>query len=369
MEAEKPATTLPPPAAAERRRPVRQAGLGVGDDGQDRGAQLLQRGPAAFVEPGEVLVDLLRRHVVRFAQPPAASVRHGAADAVVDRLRPTIDVLVAPARAVADDGREPGDEAGDVCRTRPDTDARPQQATTGPVPSPPWRRSMPTWAQNPPSRSPTPCSALSAAATSAASCAATSKATMPTSSPAVEIVVEEPVHGQPVDRRQTVAELGGEPLLVVADDVEARRRELVERRRHGDRTDDVGGAGLVAGRTVEPFDVAAADPAHGATAIEVRRRPIEPVAPADEGAGSERGVQLVPGERDVVGAEPLEVEAAMRRELGGVDDDAGAVLVRRGDDRRQRHQLPRHVARARDGDEIDVGMRQRRPHHGDELLA
>ena len=59
----------------------------------------------------------------------------------------------------------------------------------------------------------------------------------------------------------------------------------------------------------------------------------------------------------------------MRRELGGVDDDTGAVLVRRGDDRRQRHQLPRHVARPRDGDEIDVGTRQRRPHHGDELLA
>ena len=85
------------------------------------------------------------------------------------------------------------------------------------------------------------------------------------------------------------------------------------------------------------------------------RRPTR--APA-----SERGVQLVPGERDVVGAERC---GGRRRRCGASwaasTTTAGAVLVRRGDDRRQRHQLPRHVAGPGDGDEIDVGTRQRRP--------
>ena len=62
-------------------------------------------------------------------------------------------------------------------------------------------------------------------------------------------------------------------------------------------------------------------------------------------------VQLVAGERDVVHARRGEVDAPVRRELRGVDDDPGAVRVREVRELRDRQQLAGDVARPGDGEQ------------------
>ena len=67
---------------------------------------------------------------------------------------------------------------------------------------------------------------------------------------------------------------------------------------------------------------------------------------ADQGAGPERGVELVPAQGQEVG---VDRQGPVRRELGGVDQHRHAPGVGRGDDLRQRRQPAGDVRGAGDG--------------------
>ena len=80
---------------------------------------------------------------------------------------------------------------------------------------------------------------------------------------------------------------------------------------------------------------------------------------AIEDADAERRVELVAREREVVDPERFHVDRHMRRELGSVDADLGAVVVRELGQLAHGHDLARHVGGARDREEVVVAARQR----------
>ena len=84
-----------------------------------------------------------------------------------------------------------------------------------------------------------------------------------------------------------------------------------------------------------------------AAACEVGLGGVEPVPAADQHAGAEGRVQLVPGEGEVVDAPLLDVDAAVRCELSGVDEDPCAATVRDLGEGGDRQHLAGHVGRAR----------------------
>ena len=86
----------------------------------------------------------------------------------------------------------------------------------------------------------------------------------------------------------------------------------------------------------------------------------EPLRARDEHADAERRVELVPREREVVDPERVHVDRHVRRELGGVDADLGAVAVRQLGELADRHDLTRDVGRARDREEVVAAGRERR---------
>ena len=98
------------------------------------------------------------------------------------------------------------------------------------------------------------------------------------------------------------------------------------------------------------------DLVHRATAGQVGGRGVQPVPAADERAGAERGVGLVAGEDDVVGAGRGEREGPVRDELRAVDQHAGTAGPGERDDLGQRQRLPGDVGRPGDRDQ-----RVRRP--------
>jgi hypothetical protein len=168
-------------------------------------------------------------------------------------------------------------------------------------------------------------------------------------------------------------------LLVIAQAGEAH---VFERFARGGEADDAGHvrrARLVARGPLVPGRVAV-DHARGTASAKVGLGLVEPVAAPDQGPGTERRVELVPRERDVVEALRVEVDGPMRGQLRGVDEDARAVPVGDGCEGLEGKNLPRDVARAGDREEPHApaaclerffGAREEpglRPHHGQEAM-
>ena len=92
-----------------------------------------------------------------------------------------------------------------------------------------------------------------------------------------------------------------------------------------DGADHVRRAGLEALGRVGPDHVVDGDELDRAAALDQRLAGERRAA--DERAGAERRVELVAGEREVVDAERVHVDRAVRGELRGVDEQLRAVLV------------------------------------------
>ena len=162
------------------------------------------------------------------------------------------------------------------------------------------------------------------------------------------------------DGGEAVAEAGDQALLLVDQGGPAGGGQRVAGGGDGEGAEDVGGAGLVAGLGVlMPFALGGADRTDRAAALEVGVGALQPVAAADQDAGAEGRVELVAGEGDVVEVERGEVELAMRDELGGVDQDAGAVAVRDVGEGGDRPELAGHVGGGGDDQQrgaVDLGQ-------------
>ncbi len=85
-----------------------------------------------------------------------------------------------------------------------------------------------------------------------------------------------------------------------------------------------------------------------------RKRTGDTSTPEPNGANS-----LCPGERAVVDAERGELERPVRRELGGVDAELGARLVREARPERDVGHVAGDVRGARDGDHLDAAAQRR----------
>ena len=142
--------------------------------------------------------------------------------------------------------------------------------------------------------------------------------------------------------------------------LDALHPELAEdpaRRPQRDRAHHVGRPRLVALGRVGPHDVVERDELDRPAAAQQRLAALEGAAAGDERAGPERRVELVPRQREVVDARGRHVDGAMRRELGGVDEELRAVVVRDRGELGQRPHLAGDVRGARDGDEVDARLR------------
>lgn len=102
---------------------------------------------------------------------------------------------------------------------------------------------------------------------------------------------------------------------------------------------------------VDPAVLAAGHLAGGATAGEVRLGLLQPVGAAGEHARAEGRVELVSGEGHPVHVELLHGDGVVRGQLGGVQDDAGAVGVRGGGQFLDGPQLAGDVGGAGDADQ------------------
>ena len=112
----------------------------------------------------------------------------------------------------------------------------------------------------------------------------------------------------------------GELVVVGGDRVPADALELVDGRVERDGADDVRRAGLLALGRVGPHDLVEVDQVDGAAAGQERVAVGEGRPGADEHAGAERGVHLVPAPGEVVGGGR---QRPVGGELGGVDAAPG----------------------------------------------
>ncbi|EPH45474.1 putative cysteine desulfurase [Streptomyces aurantiacus JA 4570] len=170
------------------------------------------------------------------------------------------------------------------------------------------------------------------------------------------VVPEQREHPHLRHRRETGADRADQVPLPLHERVEPGLVEGLAGGGDGVRADDVGRPRLVPGGRVVPLDVhspvgAPRDLPRGAAAREVRLGALQPVGPAREHSGAERGVQLVPGEGDPVDVQLPYVHRVVGRELGGVEDDAGAVGVRGGGQLAHRPQLAGDVRGAGHADQ------------------
>ncbi len=113
----------------------------------------------------------------------------------------------------------------------------------------------------------------------------------------------------------------------------------------------------------------AGDRAGGAAAGQVRLGRVQPVAAAGEHTGAEGRVQLVPGEGDPVDVQVTDGHAVVRGELGGVQDDPGAVPVGGGRELGDRPDLAGDVGGAGDAEQLGAlaGAGQRLVQCGDRV--
>ena len=110
------------------------------------------------------------------------------------------------------------------------------------------------------------------------------------------------------------------------------------------------------GGTGGPADTVDPGVLHGSAAGQVRCAGVEPVGTADQHPGAERCVELVPGEGEVVDVVRGDVDPPVRRQLGGVDDDPGAVFVGQGGQGPDRQDLAGDVGGAGDGEQADAAV-------------
>ena len=122
--------------------------------------------------------------------------------------------------------------------------------------------------------------------------------------------------------------------------------------------EDVGGPAFVPGGAGGPADGVQPRLAHGAAAGKVRCAGVEPVRPAHEDAGAERGVQLVAGEGEVIDVVRADVDPPVRGELRRVHDDPGAVFVGQRGQAADRQDFAGDVGGAGHGQEADVAVRE-----------
>ena len=131
------------------------------------------------------------------------------------------------------------------------------------------------------------------------------------------------------DGGDAVAQLVREARVVRGDRRPADALELARGGGEGERAEHVGRSGFLSiGRGV-PDDLVEVDQVDGAAADQERVAVLERRPWADQRAGAERRVHLVPAEGDEVGRRG---ERPVRRELGAVDEDLDSTCVRCRDD-------------------------------------
>ena len=158
-------------------------------------------------------------------------------------------------------------------------------------------------------------------------------------------------HVDTLDGAQPVVQLRRQRRLVGTDGVPADPLQLVHGRAEGDGPDDVGRAGLLAFGGFGPDHLVQVDQVDGAPAGQEGIAGLEDAPRADERAGAEGRVELVPAEGHEVGSRR---QGSVGRQLGRIEQDGDAPLVRRGADLLDRWQPARHVGSSRHG-------QQRRP--------
>ena len=142
--------------------------------------------------------------------------------------------------------------------------------------------------------------------------------------------------------------------LVGRDGVHPDTRQCVARSAQRDGTDRVRRAGFVTVRRIGPDGVVERDPPHRAAALQPRLRRRQPRAARNQRSGTERGVELVPGDREVVDPERLEIDRAVWRELRRVDEDLGTCRVGQLRQFRDRPYLTRDIGSARDREQANL---------------
>ncbi len=90
------------------------------------------------------------------------------------------------------------------------------------------------------------------------------------------------------------------------------------------------------------------DVAYGSAAEEVRLGGIQPVPATDEGARTERRVDLVPGEHEVVDPCRRHIHRAVRNQLRAIDRETGAVAMGEHREFGERQHLAGDIGRPRD---------------------
>ena len=163
-------------------------------------------------------------------------------------------------------------------------------------------------------------------------------------------------HSDAGDRSKTGAQPLGQLVVVSFDRRPADPLQLIDGRVQGDGTDDVGGAGLLPLGRIGPHDLVEIDEIDGAAASQERIAVGEGVPRADEGAGAEGRVHLVPAPRDVVDGR---WDRAMGRELGGIDEHRNPTGAGRFGDVLERWHPAGDVRRAADGKQLRAGRSRR----------
>ena len=95
----------------------------------------------------------------------------------------------------------------------------------------------------------------------------------------------------------------------------------------------------------------------------------EPLAARHQDADAEQRVELVAREREMVDPERVHVDRHVRGELGGIDADLRAVVVRQLGELADGEDLPRDVRGAGDREEVVAAARQRRRAVRQELVG
>ena len=133
-------------------------------------------------------------------------------------------------------------------------------------------------------------------------------------------------------RLQPLERIGGERGFVPFDALHAGVHQRARGNRHRNRPDDVGTPGFFPIRQSSPVHMCRRHDVHGAAPLVLRGALEEDVSPANERAGTERGIHLVGRERhevEMLGvAVRFDVDPAVGRQLGGVDEDSRADGVR-----------------------------------------
>ena len=147
----------------------------------------------------------------------------------------------------------------------------------------------------------------------------------------------------PVDGPQAVGQHVAQCPLVLGDGRPTDTADRVDGRVQGHGADHVGRAGLLPVGGRRPDDLVEVDEVDRPAAGQKRVTGLEQLPRTDEGAGTERGIELVAAEGQVVG---VRRQRPVRCELGGIDHHRDAPVVGGPDDGVERREPSRHVGGA-----------------------